>query len=87
MTPAGRRVELARYRITAGQRALYAQRIDGRVAVVDVPIDHAHLVERHVHSRAELSELTAAYCAHSQDADQPAIVAERALLNGVTEAL
>ncbi len=90
MTPAGRRVELARYRITAGQRALYAQRIDGRVAVVDVPIDHAHrvhLVERHVHSQAELAELTAAYCAHSQDADQPAIVAERALLDGVAEAL
>ena len=90
MSAAGRRVELARYRISAGERALYAQRIDGRVAVVDVPVDHAahvYLVERHVHSQAELLELVAAYRAHSQDADQPAIVAERQLLDGVAEAL
>ena len=36
---------------------LYAQRIDGRVALVDVPIDHAGrvlLIERHVESLAEL---------------------------------
>ena len=62
MTPAGRRVQLARYRISTGTRGLYAQRIDGRVAVVDVPIDHpdhVHLVERHVHTKAELAELAA----------------------------
>ena len=39
MTPAGRIVELARYRIPSGERALQAQRIDGRVAVMDVPVD------------------------------------------------
>jgi hypothetical protein len=38
MTAAGRIVELARYRIPAGERALQAQRIDGRVAVIDVPV-------------------------------------------------
>ena len=53
MTRAGRTVELARYRIPTGQRALQAQRIDGRVAVIDVPVDHddrVYLVERHVQS-------------------------------------
>jgi hypothetical protein len=41
MTTAGQVVELARYRIPAGERALQAQRIDGRVAVIDLP-DHYH---------------------------------------------
>ena len=57
MSTAGQTVELRRYRIPAGQRAGRAQRIDGRVAVIDVPVDHAdrvHLIERHVHSYAEL---------------------------------
>jgi len=35
---AGRRVEQARYQIPDGTRGLYAQRIDGRVALVDVPM-------------------------------------------------
>ncbi len=49
MTPAGKTIELKRYRIPTGQRALQAQRIDGRVAVMDVPVDHedrVYLVER-----------------------------------------
>ena len=90
MTPAGRRVELARYRISTGARGLYAQRIDGRVAVVDVPIDHpdrVHLVERHVHTKAELAELAAAYIQHSEQADRPAIIAQRDGLGRWTEAL
>ena len=90
MTPAGRRVQLARYRIAAGTRALYAQRIEGRVAVVDVPVDHAdrvHLVERHVHTKAELDGLAAAYVAHSEQADCPAIVAQREGLGRLVEAL
>ncbi len=81
---AERRIELGRYRISAGERALVAQRIHGRVAVVDIPIDHAgrvHLVERQIHSRAELAELCAAYLEHSREADRPAIVAERDLLD------
>ena len=85
---AGQRVELQRYRITTGERALVAQRIDGRVAVVDVPIDHedrVYLVERHVTSQAELAGICAAYAEHSQHADQPAIVAQRDLLDHLAD--
>ena len=60
MTAAGKTVELKRYRIPTGQRALQAQRIDGRVAVIDVPVDHddrVYLVERHVPNQAELQGL------------------------------
>ena len=65
---AGRRVEQARYRTPDGERGLYAQRIHGRVALVDVPIDHhgrVLLVERHVESLAELQGIVAAYVEHS----------------------
>ena len=42
MTPiADETVELCRYRVPAGERAVRAQRVDGRVAVIDVPVDHA----------------------------------------------
>ena len=71
-------------------RRWHAGRIDGRVAVVDVPIDHpdhVHLVERHVHTRAELAELADAYIQHSEQADRPAIVAQRDGLNRWTDAL
>jgi len=80
MSAAGRTVELRRYRIPAGQRALKAQRIDGRVAVMDVPVDHddhVYLVERHVQSSAELNGLAAEYTQRSQHLGQPAIVATR----------
>ena len=69
MTAAGRTVELTRYRIPAGQRALNAQRIDGRVAVIDVPVDHddrVYLVERHVDSQAELQGLATEYAQRSE---------------------
>jgi hypothetical protein len=72
---AGRRVQQRRYPISAGTRALYPQRIDGRVALVDVPVDHAGqvlLVERHVESHAELEGIVAAYVEHSRHADTPA---------------
>jgi hypothetical protein len=81
MTPAGRTVELRRYRIPAGERALNAQRVDGKVAVIDVPIDYedrVYLVERHLQSVAELDGLAAEYAQHSQDLGQPAILATRA---------
>jgi hypothetical protein len=45
----GRRVELARYSVTAGDRVLYGQRVDGVVRVTDVPLvpgGRAYLVER-----------------------------------------
>ena len=45
----GVRVELARYSVSAGDRALYGQRVDGVVRVTDVPLaggGRAYLVER-----------------------------------------
>jgi hypothetical protein len=44
MTPAGKPRELARYQLPEGTRAVVAQRIDGRVAITDVPVDHADRV-------------------------------------------
>ena len=47
--PVGKRVELGRYTITAGERVLYGQRVDGVVRVTDVPATaggRAYLVER-----------------------------------------
>jgi hypothetical protein len=78
MTSAGRIVELRRYRIPAGERALKAQRIDGRVAVVDVPVDHddrVYLVERHITSQQELHGLADEYAQHSETCGIPAAVA------------
>ena len=76
MTTAGKTVELCRYRIPAGERAIRAQRIDGRVAIIDVPVDHSdrvYLVERHVHSCAELQSLADEYALDSQSRGHPAI--------------
>jgi len=79
MTAAGEQRELARYELPTGQRAIVAQRIDGRVALVDVPLSDAagrvYLIERHVASRAELDGLVAAYVEHSRQARCPAVVA------------
>lgn len=76
MSTAGEIVELRRYRIPAGERAVRAQRIDGRVAVTDVPVDYpdrVYLVERHVHSYAELQSLADEYAHDSQSRGHPAI--------------
>ena len=89
-SPAGRRVEQARYRTPDGQRGLYAQRIHGRVALVDVPIDHdGHvlLIERHVASLAELKGVVAAYVEHSTQAGMPALLASRRLLDTLADQL
>ena len=78
MSTAGQTVELGRYRIAAAQRALHAQRIDGRVALIDVPVDHddrVYLVERHVTSKAELDGLAEEYTRHSEACGVPAILA------------
>ena len=78
MTPAGKTVELTRYRIPNGQRALQAQRIDGRVAVMDVPVDHddrVYLVERHIQTQAELQGLAGEYAQRSETCGLPAILA------------
>ncbi len=69
MTPAGRLVELRRYRIPAGERTIKAQRIAGRIAVIDVPVDHAdrvYLIERHIQNQAELQGVADAYAQHSE---------------------
>jgi hypothetical protein len=45
----GRRIELGRYRIPAGERVLYGQRINGVVRVTDNPAGgrgRAYLIER-----------------------------------------
>jgi hypothetical protein len=45
----GERVELARYNVSAGERVLYGQRIDGVVRVTDRPSDgrgRSYLIER-----------------------------------------
>jgi hypothetical protein len=67
-----------------------AQRIDGRVAISDVPVDHAdrvYLIERHVHSQAERTALVAAYVEHSQQAGWPAVVAQRRQLDELVDAV
>ena len=77
MTPAGRIVELCRYQVPAGERALNAQRIDGRVAVMDVPVDHddrVYLVERHLTSQRELEGLAAEYTQRSHACGKPTIL-------------
>ena len=67
MTAAGARRELARYQLPEGTRAIVAQRIDGRVALTDMPVGatvgRVYLIERHVNSQAELTGLVAAYVA------------------------
>ena len=88
MTAAGRTVELRRYETPRGTRALQAQRIDGRVAVMDVPVDHddrVYLVERHVTSSAELQGLASEYTARSQRLGIPAIVATRSLTAAIAD--
>lgn len=78
MTTAGRIVELRRYRIPAGQRAVKAQRIAGRVAVMDVPVDHddrVYLVERELTSECELHALADEYAQRSETCGMPAVLA------------
>ncbi len=90
MTCAGRTVELRRYRIPAGERALNAQRINGRVAIIDVPVDHddrVYLVERHIHTSAELEGLATEYTAHSEACGHPAVIAGRRVAGELAAAL
>lgn len=87
-TEAGRRVEQARYQVPEGTRGLYAQRIAGRVALVDIPIDyagHVLLIDRHVESLAELRGIVNAYIEHSTDAGMPAELAGRRTLDDLAE--
>ena len=91
MTAAGARRELARYQLPEGTRALVAQRIDGRVALTDMPVGatvgRVYLIQRHVNSHAELTGLVAAYVQHSQQAGCPAVIAQRRQLDELVDAV
>lgn len=90
MSVAGERHCRASYCTSAGIRQLVAQRIDGRVALVDEPADHdgpVLLIERHVTSLAELDSICDAYVAHSEAVDRPAVLAQRDVLDELCEAV
>jgi hypothetical protein len=62
----GRRVELARYTVPAGERVIWGQRVDGVVRVTDCPArgrGRAYLVERELEQdgNAALQALVADY--------------------------
>lgn len=57
-------VELARYRISDGERVLKGQRVMGVVRVVDAPADgrgRRYVVERELTSKLELEAIVADY--------------------------
>ena len=73
----GVRVELARYVVSAGERVLFGQRVDGVVRVVDVPAragGRAYLVERELeqegsNANAALQALIADYLRQARRLD------------------
>ena len=76
----GERVELARYTVTAGERILYGQRIDGVVRITDRPATNngggrSYLVERELEQEgpgayAALQALLADYLAQASVLDR-----------------
>jgi hypothetical protein len=71
----GERVELARYTVSAGQRVLYGQRVDGVVRVTDCPArgrGRAYLVERELEQDGNdaLDALLSDYLEQSRIHDQ-----------------
>jgi hypothetical protein len=78
MSTAGTRHELARYQLPDGTtRALVAQRIDGHVAISDLPADdtgRVYLVERAIESQAAMHGLVATYLEDSQRRGEPAVL-------------
>jgi hypothetical protein len=72
MSATGTPVELARYRISDGERIVRGQRVLGVVRVTDAPAEghgRHYLVERELTSKAELEGLVAHYVAHAQRCD------------------
>jgi hypothetical protein len=66
--PTNEPVELARYRISSGERILRGQRILGVVRVSDIPAEgngRRYLVERGLESMAELQALVDDYLAQA----------------------
>jgi hypothetical protein len=75
----GKRTQLARYTISAGERIVYGQRIDGVVRVIDRPANgegRAYLVDRGLTSKAELDALVADYVAVSERRDKPGVLVD-----------
>jgi hypothetical protein len=75
----GQRVELARYRITEGERVVYGQRVDGIVRVTDRPANgqgRAYLVERGLTTKSELDALVADYVRVSVRRDRPGVLVD-----------
>lgn len=73
----GERVELARYALSAGERVLFGQRVNGIVRVTDKPAagsGRSFLVERGVTSNAELEAIVADYVSESERRDEPAAI-------------
>lgn len=89
MTRVGERRLYAEYEITSGKRGLYAQRIDGHIALTDAPLHNdegrVYLVERHVTSLAELDGLCHAYIDDATRANEPAVLASRRRLATLAE--
>jgi hypothetical protein len=70
----GKRTELARYTVAAGERILYGQRIDGIVRVTDRPAGRggrAHLVERGLETKSELDALVVDYLQQAAKLNTP----------------
>jgi hypothetical protein len=76
VSTAGTPHELARYELPNGTtRAVIAQRINGRVAISDLPTGdegRVYLVERHIESTAAMQGLVAAYVEDSHRRGEPA---------------
>jgi hypothetical protein len=69
---------LARYTISAGERILYGQRIDGIVRVTDRPAGNggrAYLVERELETKDELDALILDYLDQATKLDSPPLAA------------
>ena len=67
---AGERKVLAPYEADEGERQLVAQRVNGRVALSDVPAGdegRVHLVERHLAGLDELGALVEEYVAKAAE--------------------
>ena len=76
--PVGERVELARYTVSAGERILIGQRVNGIVRISDVPVTRgrSYLVERELEQDgySALQALVADYLQQSRLRDEPAIL-------------
>ena len=70
---------LASYRCDEGLRRLVGQRINGTVALSDIPAGdqgQVYLIERQLHSQAELDGLVADYLSLAADLDRPPLRAD-----------